>query len=68
MNEVWLTTKQLAEHFQTDHREVAAWCRYGLVRTLPRSGRRGWRIHPEEVTRLEIEGLPPSRRTIERAA
>ena len=60
-----LTTKEFAEHFSVDPSDVAYWCRAGLLKTLPRNGGRQWKIFPSELTRMEQEGTPPSRRTLE---
>lgn len=66
-DEPYLTTRQFADKFQVDFREVAAWCRYGLLQTLPRTPGRAWRIHPSEVHRIEQEGLPPNRKALDTA-
>lgn len=60
-----VTTQDVADHFSVDPADVAYWCRTGLLKTMPRNGSRRWRIYPDEITRLEQEGLPPSRRTLE---
>lgn len=59
------TTDQVADRFLVSRSDVAYWCRAGLIKTLPRNGRRRWLIPAEEVERLEREGTPPSRRTLE---
>lgn len=65
MPQPMLTTAQVAEHFSVQQSDVAYWCRAGLLKTMPRNGSRRWLIHPSEIQRLEREGTPPSRRTLE---
>nr|DAI60177.1 MAG TPA: helix-turn-helix domain protein [Caudoviricetes sp.] len=63
----YLNTKEVGNHFNVSPTDVAYWCSIGLVKALPRNvARAPWRIRPEEIERLEQEGLPPSRRTLER--
>ena len=60
----YITTRQVADKFGCDIRDVAHWCNAGLVKALPRKPGQPWKIYPEEINRLENEGLPYSRRTL----
>lgn len=60
----YLTTRQLADKFGVQVKDVAYWCGTGLVKALPHKPGQPWRIFPEEVARLERDGLPLSRRTL----
>lgn len=63
----YLSTKEVGAHFNVSATDVAYWCSVGLVKALPRHASRSpWRVEPGEIDRLELEGLPPSRRTLER--
>lgn len=65
--EHYLSTKEVGNHFNVSAADVAYWCSVGLVKALPRhTARAPWRIQSNEIQRLELEGLPPSRRTLER--
>ena len=60
-------TKDVAGIFGIQVSDVAYWCRAGHLKAMPRtSPGQPWRIPKSEVERLAEEGLPPSRRTLER--
>lgn len=65
MNQPMMTTQEVANHFKAQQSDVAYWCRTGLIKAVRRDGTRRWMIPASEVTRLEREGIPPSRRTLE---
>lgn len=62
-----ISTTDVANHFNCSRADVSYWCSSGLVKALPKTGQsKPWRIFRSEIARLEKEGLPPSRRTLER--
>lgn len=63
----YLSTSRVAEIFGVQVSDVAYWCRAGHIKALPRA-RAGqpWKIPTAEIDRLKTDGLPPSRRTLER--